>query len=60
MGEVMEEADEDVRGRVGVVGGFRGFRGARAMVATLEIIDERCTRSSDMPWTLDDAEAEAG
>jgi hypothetical protein len=52
------EADEDVRGRVGVVGGFKG---ARAMDATLEINCESCARSPDtMPWALDVAEAGAG
>lgn len=49
MGKRIVEADEDVRGRVGVVGGFED---TRARDATLEIICERCIRSPppDMPW----------
>lgn len=57
MGERVVEADEDVRGRVGVVGGFEG---ARAMDATLEMIWERCARSPEIPWIVDDVEVEAG
>ena len=56
MGEWMEEEAEDVRRRVGVVGGFRGVR---AMDTTFEMICERCARSPDTPAILDDVEPRA-
>ena len=58
MGKHVVEADEDVQGQVGVVGGFEGVW---AMDVTLEMICDRCARSLEIPWIVDDgAEAEAG
>lgn len=54
MGECKEEADEDVQGQVGVVGGLGE---GRAMDATLEIMCERCARS---PGILADTGADSG
>ena len=55
VGKHMIDADEDVQGQVGVVGGFEGMW---VIDATLEMICEICARSPDTPWIFDVTEVE--
>ena len=52
----MEEADEDVRGRVGVMGGFEGMP-VRRDISGITTVDMICARS---PPDMTGAEAGSG